>query len=310
MTQKGDIRSFTAGHFELQIDGHPSTAYLKTVDGGYVRAALMDEPIGPENHRIKHTSVVEIEPFSVDFGISGADHVLKWIQQSWRKSFSRRNGQISHANFDLYQTFQHEFYDALITETTFPALDGASKEAAYIKIKVQPERVVTKKTGGGRVQSNLGPKQKLWMCSGFRLKIDGLPDIEYTNKIESFTIKQGVRKFYTGEDRFPQIEPTKIEFPSISGTISLGYADGLIKWYDHYVVKGQADPKAQKSGSLEFLAPDRAQTLFRINLYEVGLHHLAMVQSQANADQIKRMKFELYVGRMDLDGGGALGMEG
>ena len=155
----------------------------------------------------------------------------------------------------------------------------------------------------------LGAKQKLWMCSGFRLKIDGLQDVEYTNKIESFTIKQGVRKFYTGEDRFPQIEPTKIEFPNISGTISLEYADRLLEWYDRYVVKGQKDPKAQKSGSLEFLAPDRNQVLFRINLYEVGLHHLAMVQSQANADQIKRMKFELYVGRMDLDGGGALGME-
>jgi len=310
MSQKGSDthRSSTAGHFEMLIDGHRPTAFVKTVDGGYVRAALMDEAIGPENHRIKHTSVVEIEPFSVDFGISGANEVLKWIQDSWRKEYGRRNGQITHANFDLFQTFEHEFFDALITETTFPTLDGASKDAAYIKIKLQPERVVSKKTGGGRVQSNISPKQKLWMCSGFRLKIDGLADVEYANKIESFTIKQGVRKFYTGEDRFPQIEPTKIEFPAISGTIALGYADGLLKWYEEYVVKGMADPKAQKSGSLEFLAPDRNEVLFRINLFEVGLHHLSMVQSHANADQIKRMKFELYVGRMDLDGGGSLGM--
>jgi hypothetical protein len=310
-TEKGSDthRSYTTGHFELTIDGHPSTAYLKQVDGGYVRASLMDEPIGPENYRIKHTSVVEIEPFTVDFGLSGADAVLKWIQASWRKSYSRRNGQITHANFDLYQMYQHEFYDALITETTFPALDGASKDAAYIKIKMLPERVVTKKTKAGRVQSNMGPKQKLWMCSGFRLKIDGIQDIEYTNKIDSFTIKQGTRKFYTGEERFPQIEPTKIEFPAINGTISLGYADGLIKWHDEYIIKGQADPKAQKNGSIEFLGPNRSDTIFRINLYEVGLHYLGMAPSQANADAIKRMKFELYVGRMDLDGGGSLGME-
>jgi hypothetical protein len=172
-----------------------------------------------------------------------------------------------------------------------------------------PERVVTKKTGGGQIKSNMGKKQKLWMCSGFRLKIDGVQDVEYANKIESFTIKQGTRKFYTGEERFPQIEPTKIEFPGINGTISLGYADGLIKWYDQYVHKGMADPKAQKNGSLEFLGPDRGEVIFRIQLYEVGLHHLAMVPSQANADSSKRMKFELYVGRMDLDGGGSLGME-
>jgi len=41
----------------------------------------------------------------------------------------------------------------------------------------------------------------------------------------------------------------------------------------------------------------------------MGLHHLQIVQSTANSEQIKRVKFELYVGRMDIDGGGELGME-
>ena len=302
-------RSYTAGHFELAIDGHKSTAYLKSIDGGYVRANLVDEPIGPENTRIKHTSTVEIEPFTIDFGLSGANDVLKWIQQSWRKDWSRRNGQITHANFDLYKTFEHEFFDALITETTFPVLDGASKDAAYIKIKLQPERVVSKKSVGQRISGQMGAKQKLWMCSGFRLNIDGLQEVQYTNKIDSFTIKQGIKQLYTGADRFPQIEPTKIEFPSLSGTIALTYADGLLKWYDQYIVAGQRDPKAQKTGSLEFLSPDRKSVLFRINLYEVGLQNLSIQQSTANADQIKRVKYELYVGRMDIDGAGALGME-
>jgi hypothetical protein len=303
-TQRGSSthKAATGGHFELAIDGHATTAYLKTVDGGYIRAGLMDEPIGPENHRIKHTSVVSIEPFSVEFGLSGANDVLRWIQQSWRKEWSRRNGEIRHANFDLYQTFTHEFYDALVTETTFPTLDGGSKEAAYLKVKIQPERVVTAKVDGDQVKSNLGAKQKLWMCSGFRLNIDGLQNIEYTNKIESFTIKQGIKQLYTGAERFPQIEPTKIEFPAITGTIALGYADSILKWYDDAVVKGGADPQQQKTGSLEFLSPDRASVLFRINLYEVGIHHAQIPQSTANADQIKRVKFELYVGRMDLDG--------
>jgi len=305
-----DKRAYTAGHFELQLDGHPTTAYLKSVDGGYVKASLVDEPVGPENLRIKHTSTVDIDPFTVEFGISAANDVLKWIQGSWRKEWSRRNGQITHANFDLKKTFEHEFFEALITETTFPALDGASKDAAYIKIKVQPEKVITKKTPpGAQLVPTLGSKQKLWMCSGFRLSIDGVDGMEYANKIDSFTIKQGVKKFYVGEERFPQIEPTKIEFPHITGTIAAQYADGLLDWYHKYVVQGQADTKAQKTGSLEFLSPDRKSTLFRINLKEVGISSLSMMQSTANADQIKRMKFELYVGNMDLDGGGALGLE-
>src|SRR3978361_2316493 len=119
-TQRGTSthKHATDGDFTPPIDGHATTAYLKTVDGGYIRAGLMDEPIGPENHRIKHTSVVSIEPFSVEFGLSGANDVLRWIQQSWRKEWPRRNGEVRHANFDLQQTFTHDFNDGLLPETT------------------------------------------------------------------------------------------------------------------------------------------------------------------------------------------------
>src|SRR3954469_776611 len=176
-----DKRSYTAGHFELRIDAgnsaSKSTAFLKSVDGGYVRQSLVDEAIGPHNLRIKHTSVAEIEPFSIEFGLAGAENVLEWIQASWRKNWSRKNGQVSHADFNHFTTFEHEFYDALITETTFPTLDGSSKEPAYIKIKLQPERVVVKKTDGQRLQSSGGQKQKMWTCAGFRLNIDGIEDM-------------------------------------------------------------------------------------------------------------------------------------
>jgi tail tube protein gp19 len=304
-------KSYTSGHFELQIDGHASTAYLKSVEGGFVRASVIDEPIGTHNERIKHTSTVDVEPFTVDFGISGAKDVLLWIQGSWRKDWDRRNGQITHANFNLYETFEHEFYDALIQETTFPTLDGSAKEAAYIKCKIQPERVVTKKLpgSGARVDGVLSPKQKMWTPAAFRFNIDGIDDMKYTNKLESFTIKQGIKKLYTGVSRFPQIEPTNIQFPNLTGTISLQYADKLLQWHEDYINTGKHDPKAQKTGSIEFLAPDRKQTIFRINLYEVGLNFAAIESSTANAEQIKRVKFEMFVHRMELDGSGQLGFE-
>src|SRR5262245_32901172 len=152
-------RSYSTGHFELEIDGHASTAYLKSVDGGFARAQPIDEPIGPSNKRLKHMSTVEIEPFSIEFGIAGANDVLKWIQSSWRKKWGRRNGAVSHANFELFKTFEHEFIDALIMETTFPKLDTKAKDTAYLKMKVQPERVFTKKLKPGeKASGQMGSK--------------------------------------------------------------------------------------------------------------------------------------------------------
>jgi len=299
----------TAGHFELMIDGQVSTAYLKSVDGGYAKRAVVDESMGHENFHIKHVSVAEIEPISVEIGMSGCDDVLKWIQASWRKDPQRHQGQITHADFDLYKTFEHEFFEAMILETTFPTLDGASKEAAYLKVKIQPERVVTKRLSGKgeRVGSEMGKLQKLWTAAAFELEVEGIPEFKFTNKIDSFTIKQGVKKLYTGKETLPELVPTKIEFPHITGTLAMGYCDAIHKWRDASIDKGAQDPSVQKHGSITFLGP-KGNKLFSIELGWVGLFDFKMLPSSAGSDQIKRAKFDLLVGSMDLDGK-ALGLE-
>ncbi len=299
-------KAYTAGHFELLLDGHKTSAYLKSVEGGHSKAEIVDEPIGPTSQRIKHVSVRDVDPVSIEFGLSASWDILSWIAASWRRDFQRRNGSITHADFNLKGAYEQTFTDALITETTFPALDGASKDAAYLKVKFQPERITSQKLG--QDQSVLSPsseKQKLWLASGFRFSIDGVDGLEYTNKIESFAIKQGIKKLHTGEDPLPQIEPTKIDFPPLTGTISLAHADGLLKWHKEVVDQGQRASKSHKSGSIEFLAPNRKDVIFRINLFETFCTSVAVVQSQANADQIKRCKFEIHVGRMELDGKGS-----
>ena len=303
-------RAYTSGHFELMIDGHKTTCYVKSVDGGNAKASPVDEAIGTHNERIKSISTLDIEPFTLETGISGGKDILKWVQSSWDKKYTRRNGQITHANFNLERTFEHEFFDALLTEVTFPTLDGAAKDTAYLKTKIQPERVAQRKVApGAKVDPTGGIKQKMWTANSFRFEIDGIDEMQYANKIESFTVKQGVKKMYTGEYRFPQLEPTKLEFPNIVGTIAMEHAGKLLEWHELYTMKGQSEPAAQKTGVIEYLAPNKKDILFSINLMEVGLHSLQVVQSQANQDAIKRVKFELFVGQMKLDGGGALGMD-
>ena len=75
------------------------------------------------------------------------------------------------------------------------------------------------------------------------------------------------------------------------------------------IAKGKKETEAQKGGSIEFLTPDRKQTLFRITLFNMGITKAQIQSSTANADQIKRVKFDLFVSDMKLDGPGALGLE-
>jgi hypothetical protein len=300
-------RSYAAGHFELAIDGHKTHAYLKSVSGGWVKANVADDPIGAQTGRVKQLSNVEIEPMEVEVGLAGAPEILEWIQGSWNRKWSRRSGQISHADFNMKEAYEHWFYEALLTEVTFPALDGAAKDAAYLKCKWLPERVVTKSMPmTNSVGGIITPKQKMWIPSAFRFTLDQVDGMEYTNKLEAFTIKQGTKKMFVGRERYPQIEPTNIQFPNLSGTISLAHADKLLKWHHDYVYKENArkDQQAQLSGAIEFLSPDRKKTIFRIDLYGVGVSNVSIPQSTANNDQIKRAKFEMFVSEMKLDLGG------
>lgn len=289
------------GTFQLTLDGVKNSAYIKSADGGFVKANVIDEPVGPENLRIKHTSTVEIEPFSFEVGFAGSRAVLQWIQASWRKQYARKNGDLTHGDFDHKGIARHQFTGALITETTFPTLDGGSREAAYLKFKMLPEAVdylPDQNPISGLIES----QQKTWSCSAFRLVIDGVPT-PAVQKIESFTVKQGVKRLYNGRNRFPEIEPTKIEFPNIVATIAEVNAGPVMDWYKQFVVKGGADRSFERSGAIEFLGPDKRTVLMRVILKEVGLASANVTGSQANQG-IKQVKFELYVGSMDLDLGG------
>jgi hypothetical protein len=297
-------KSYTAGHFELQLDGSKVTTYLKNVSGGWVKAQAIDDGLATSSGRIKHLGPVEIDPLNVEFGISGAEPVLKWIQGSWNRKWTRRSGHILHADFNLKQTFEHQFSDALVLETTFPTLDAASKEPAYLKCKFLPEhvRTIQSNSPGPVIKSEFTYKQKFWSPSSFCLRIDQFDGMEHTSKIDAMTTKQGVKKMHTGKDRFPQIEPTKLEFGNIVGYISLGYAKRLLQWHDEYIYKGDKDPKAQLSGTIDFLSPDKGTAIYSIAFAEAGLISAHIEDAQANTDHIKRVKFEMFVGYMELTG--------
>ncbi|MEZ4361411.1 MAG: hypothetical protein R3B48_14590 [Kofleriaceae bacterium] len=285
------------------LDGSTKPCYLKSIEGGFVKANVLDEPVGVDLLRIKHTSVREVEAISAEMGLAGSTDVLKWIRASWKREWSRRNGHIIHADYNLNSVVEQWYYRALITETTFPGVDGNAKDPMFLKVKFLPEEVELKDGDKKALASNPGSKQKLWQSSGFRLTIDGV-DVKGTRKIDSFTIKQGVKKVGAGNIRFQELEPTKIEFPSITGHIAHSYAADLIKWHNEFLIKQSDDPSAERNGTLEFLGADKSTVLFTLKLLNVGLASLSIPKSDGNQDALRMCKFELYVGSMDLDGPG------
>ncbi|ACY17163.1 phage tail protein [Haliangium ochraceum] len=293
-------RAYTAGHFLFHLDGDSETTWLKSVDGGGVKGSVMEEPLSLATTPLKHLATVEIEPLSLEIGMSASSPIFRWIQDSWNSKFSRRNGSIIHADFNLDALIEQSFQDALVSEVTFPALDGSDKSPAYINMKLQPERMELKSGDKRKIKGVDSQKQKLWTPSSFRLEIEGI-DCKHVNKIDSFTVKQKIKQLYIGSSRYPELEPTGVEFPKLSLSIGAAHARDFMAWHEAFVVKGDKDPKHQKTGALEFLDPATAKTIFSIQLNNIGINALSLEKSDANAESIKRFNIELYIESMDLD---------
>ena len=300
------VRSYVSGNYYLTLDG-VKCGFVKSVEGGGIFAEVTNEPKAPGYFVKKHIGQPQYEPFEVQVGFSMTKKIYEWIAASWSMAYPRVNGSIVALDFKLQPMSERQFSNALLTETTIPAMDGSSKEPSYMTVKLVPEVIRTVKPGssGKADYGDYGKyEQKVFLPSNFKLQIDGL-DCSGVNKIDSFTVKQVVATNNAGAGRDATKDPAKLEFPNLKITLAESTAQTWIAWHEDFVIKGNNDEMKEKSGSLTLLSPNRQAEVAQIKFYNMGIFRLRPEKAEANADQIKRMQVELYVERMTFEYGKA-----
>ncbi len=130
-----------------------------------------------------------------------------------------------------------------------------------------------------------------------RFSIDGIhSDCAQVKRIQGLRMKQGIKKFYVGEDRFPSIAPAKAEFHTIRVEIPVGFGAEFMKW--HSAGKDRTTSSGlERNGAIEFLAPGSRKSYFSLNLSGMGISSIAKSAHALNID--------LFVQGMRLTPGGA-----
>jgi phage tail-like protein len=292
-----DTRSYTAGHFQLDLDGIP-IGMLKSFDGGAVSAEVVEEEIGPEEFIAKkHIGNVKYEDFTMQIGFSMSKAMYDWINQSWSGKHVRKSGQIVLGDQDFNAKRAIQFEEALLSEIRIPACDASSKDPGYMGVEFAPEITFSKKASG-KLTSSSSKNQKAWLPSNFRLKIGELP-CKRVSKIDSFTIKQAIITEQIGDTRYYHKEPGKLEFPNLRVTFPEADLKAWDAWFTSMVIAGNQED--EKEGTLELLGPSLKATLCTISLFGVGIHKLSYNGAAADASAAaRRMIAELYVERMEI----------
>lgn len=284
--------------FLLDLDGKPCCK-IHSVDlsGALGRSIIVDEAIAPSTFHGKKISTIEIDPIMFEFDTGIGAPMIKWISDTLNKRWSRRSGTVYALNGDKIQSGV-EFLDAVITEVAIPSVGGMDKSDSNIKVKIQPERSNAVKAAGtfdlkevAKYGTAISPS---WTSGAFKVSITGLEhDCAAVKKIDSFVIKQGVKKLYTGNDRFPMIEPTKVEESNIILTIPSVSAKGFLDWHEKMLTSKLSDTK---DGSIRYFPSGAAKNSLELDLRGLGIVSLSKPLGTTD------MKVELFVESVSVRG--------
>ena len=289
-------RSFTSGRFALDVGGY-NVGFLKKFSGMAMEADIVANDLGPDNEQKKHVSNIKWTAGKATVGIGMGKGMYDWIKQSFDKSYSMKNGWLVSGDFNYKAQTRLDFEDALITEVVVPKLDGSSKDAAYFDITFEPERVRWSKGGQEDIRSNIGVKQKAWLCSNFRFEMEPLPTSRVAS-IDSFTWKCAIAADQIGIHREPTKHPAKVTVPDLKVAISMAdhhaWAEDARKWF----VDGMHEDGNEYTGRIVFLGPDMKKELGDITLTHIGFKKFSKDDLEANSEKIARFSVELYVEKM------------
>lgn len=292
--------SYTGGRFALNVDGLGMLGFVKKFSGGTIKGELATHNLYSVNIQKKHIVGIIYEPITVEVGMGMSAGFYELISAAFDKGYVTKSGEIHACDFDYKSISVREFLAAHISEVTIPALDGSSKEPAYMTVKINPERIRYRKGDGSQIQGKIVPATKKWLCSNFRFTLGNLP-CSRVAKIDSFTWKQGIIKDEVDQFRVPTKHPAKVEVPNLKLTISMADLEPWQDWFRSFVIEGQCAEGDELTGAITFLAPDLKNELAEIELLNVGIISLQGFGQESLGEEVARFTVELYVGKMTFN---------
>ena len=252
-----DQRTYTAGRFALDIDG-ASVGRFVGLDGGNLENEVVNDPPGPDNIQKKHVANVKWTNCTIQTGSGMSASFYKWVKDAFDHGFdssAARRTSVIAAGSRGEEAFRRSFSQALITEVTIPALDTSSTKVCQIPVTFTSQLVTDSKPSGLPV---VAAKQKAWLCSNFRLSLDGINTASRVSKIDSFTWKCAILD--TGS-------PPVIDVGNITVHCDLSILPDFQQWLAN-LQQGADD---ERDGSLTIVGGGGVLTIGLFNLGVFGL---------------------------------------
>jgi phage tail-like protein len=269
--------------------------------GGNATADVVVEQVGQDGVARKHLGAVKYEDIRTSCGTDMADSFFDWLQQAFSASASRKNGAIVTYDSNGNEVSRLSFFNGLISEIGFPALDASSKDDARLTIKISPEHT-RDDTGNSKLASAFpNGKKKTWMVQNYRLTIDGVP-YSRVNRVEAITVTRTEATGGVGALSDDPKTPTYVVVPDLTVRLADNGADtgltALRNWFNSFVIAGINGQEQEKTGTLEYLSSDLKTALFTLDLRQLGVYCLSLLND--SGETIRQIQARMYCEQIEF----------
>jgi hypothetical protein len=189
----------------------------------------------------------------------------------------------------------------LISEVAIPKFDAADRSPCYMGVTLVPERILFQPGS----QRDLSPhvtsaQQKLWTPNHFEFTIAGLEQAtRRTTKIDGFSIKQQILEYRSGNQLDAVRVPGRVVFPNLTFYVPEADARPLHDHFTSRVQKGAPPPSTRMNGGITATDSD-GSPLCTVSLFGIDISALGPDKSDSTSQEIKQVKVDITVERMEF----------
>jgi len=292
-------RSFTSARFGLELDG-AAVGMVSIVQGGNAVGNVVKEPAGEDPFVKKHLGNVGYRDIVIEFGADMAPAMFDWIKAALQRQYAPKNGAIVTLDLNRRARSRLEFTGAQITEVTFPAADGASRDVVQFVVRLTPlvttqNRNPSPAVFGGPTARTTAIRENL-----FSFTINGISGLQYVTKVEQITVKLPLLIDPSLVCAICEPVPVPpIDFPTISFTLAEAHAESVDQWLNDFVVNGNNDDAAERSGALSFML--NASARFTLSFSHLGIVEMASEITDGTSNTIMKVVVSMYCEQIAFD---------
>jgi hypothetical protein len=302
MCLMGAVRSsYTAGSSVLELEG-ASQGFVRSWEGGNCYADVITEKAGADGIPHKRLGPPKYEPITLELPTSVSKELETWIAETLAGRWMEKSGALVILDNTGHVERRVSFDNARIEEVVFPACDGASKDVGYLTLKLRPERTSESREGKGTAYAtDLGTrKTKQWQAANFRATIPGV-DCTHVARISPVTVTVPSAPV-SSRDKLPA--GASVDIPNLTFTLDRTSADTWRDWFQGLVERGENGQQGTKAGTIEYLAVNGTEVLWKLDLEGLGIRALRSDKLIPNADSIPRLQAEVYCEGVRYSGAG------